>query len=260
MSNFQEVTIKQEETGEVAPVQMSETPRPDNVPEQFWDPIKGEMKMDDMLAALTGKADETTEAPKEGEEAPKEGEEAPKEGDEEKTAEEQEAARIAAEAGVDVAAVEAAFVETGKIDDVVYEKLSKVGISKDVVDEFVQYRVGQADRVKSEMFQPYGGEEAVVKMTEWAGENWTEAQAKAFNEAANSADRGKIELALKGLKADFDKKNGVRPSLLQGKTVPATNGAFSSMAELMTAQRDPRYTTDPAYRDAVMAKLSRSKI
>lgn len=250
MSDFQEVVIKDEPTGAEAPVVLSSTPRPVEVPENFWDPVKGEVKMAELLAAAT--------APKEEEAKPVE--EAKPEA-EEATPEEAEADRLAKEAGVDVAAVEAAYLETGEIPADVYEKLGKIGISKDLVNEFVQSRVSQADRLRDEVLGPYGGNEGVGKMVDWAAKNWTQAQADAFNTAVNGGNRGQMELALKGLKADFEKSNGIKPTLIQGSGgSPSTTGSFNSIQELAAAQRDPRYKTDPAYQAAVFEKLRRSKI
>ncbi len=42
-----------------------------------------------------------------------------------------------------MAEVEAHFLEKGEIPADTYEKMAKVGISKEMVDEFVQYRVQQ---------------------------------------------------------------------------------------------------------------------
>lgn len=249
MGDVAEITITQPETGPVAPVVLSDTPRPDNVPEEFWDAEKGVMKTDEMLAALAAQG--TEEAPKAGEETT---ENTPLEGEGEEEA-------LAAEAGIDIAAVEASFLESGTIPEDTYEKAAKIGVSKEMVDEFVQYRVKQADMLREEMFQPFGGNDAVDAMIAWAGTNWTEAQANAFNEATGSADRGRIELALKALKTDFDRANGVKPKLVtpSGGRVKG-GGSFSSMAELMAAQKDPRYAVDPAYRAEVAAKLKRSSI
>lgn len=246
MSDFQEVVIKEEPTGAEATVVLSSTPRPAEIPEQFWDPVKGAVKMMDLLAAAA---------------APKAAEEAADVGAKEAAEEETKAEELAAEAGVDVAAAEAAYLETGEVPADVYEKLGKIGISKDLVDEFVQNRVSQADRLRDEVLSPYGGEGGVGKMVEWAGKNWTQAQADAFNTAINGGNRGQMELALKGLKADFEKKNGIRPSLVQGDSGAGTGSSvFRSLQELAAAQRDPRYRTDPAYHAEVFAKLARSKI
>lgn len=253
MSEFQEVTISQEPAGFEAPA-VPGVERPENVPEQFWDAEKGAVNTEALLAAVAGKTPEAA-----AEETP-EGEAKADETPEGKTEEETKAEELAAEAGVNVAEVEAHFLEKGEIPADTYEKMAKAGISKEMVDEFVQYRVTQGDLVRDEVLRPYGGMEAVGQMVEWAGKNWTEDQANSFNEAVNSGSKAKIDLAVKALKADYDKKNGVRPTLVTPSGGSSANsGAFSSLQDMMAAQRDPRYNSDPAYRDSVMAKLARSK-
>ena len=236
MAEFQEVVIAQEPTGPEAPAQ---TP-PEETKEGIETPPEG--------------ATEGTETP------PEETTEGTEE-TAEKSPEEKAADEAAEAAGIDIPAVEAHFLETGEIPADTYEKAAKIGLSKEIVDEFVQYRVGQADRIRAEMLQPFGGEEVVGSMVEWAGKNWTADQAKSFNDAIASADRGRVDLALKALKADYDKKNGVKPNLVKptnSKTVPG--GVYESTAQLHADQADPRYRTDPAFRDSVIAKLARSKI
>ena len=230
MADFQEVTIQQAPTP-------AEAPKADQAPPPSDDPkLPSEQNQE-------GVEEATEETPPEGEEGQPD-----------------DAAEEAAEkAGIDIQAVETHFLEHGEIPADTYEKAAAIGISKEMVDEFVNYRVTQADRVRTEMVEPYGGEEAVTSMVEWAGKNWTEAQAAAFNEAVNSGDKGRIDLALRALKADFDKKNGVKPNLLKPSTSKAqANGVYTSMAQLLADQADPRYRTDPAYRDAVVKKLGRS--
>lgn len=257
--SFAQVDIVSEPTGAEAPVQTSGVERPENVPEQFWDAEKGVVNTEALLAAVTQKAED----PKADEQKPAEGE-APKDGDKPKEdgatdEKDTEANKIAEEAGVDVSAVEAYFVEKGEIPADTYEKLAKVGIGKEMVDEFVQYRVGRADAVKAEIMSQFGGETAVTEMTAWAGASWTPEKAAAFNAAVTSGDRGQIELALQALQADFTKAKGLRPSLLKPTSgVTSASGAFQSLEELSRAQADPRYRNDPAYRRSVEERLRAS--
>lgn len=174
---------------------------------------------------------------------------------------EAKAEEVADAAGIDIAAVESAFLETGEIPADTYEKAAKIGVTKEMVDEFVQYRVSQADRVREEILRPYGGEEVVGGMVDWAAKNWAPDQAKAFNDAVNSGDRGRVDLALRALSADYTKANGVKPSLLTpstGTVVPG--GVYESMEQLISDQADPRYRTDKAFREGVEKKLARSRI
>jgi len=55
------------------------------------------------------------------------------------------------------------------------------------------------------------------------------------------------------------KTHGVEGNLVQGKP-PSTGSGFRSQAELVQAMSDPRYDSDPAYRQDVARKLERSNI
>ena len=48
--------------------------------------------------------------------------------------------------------------------------------------------------------------------------------------------------------------------MLQGKAPTQGGAVFRSQAELVAAMADPRYDTDPAYRQDVVDKLERSNV
>ncbi|UFS66947.1 hypothetical protein LO749_20865 [Paracoccus denitrificans] len=224
--------------------------RPENVPEEFWDAEARAIKTDALLTAYT--------------DATKAKEEAQKVGDGEGEGDPNEAGKIAEAAGVDIPALEAHFAEHGEIPDDAYEKLAKVGISKETVDEFVSLRAAQAESIRKDILDAVGGEDQVGKMIEWAGQHFTEEQANAFNEATGSKDRAKIEMALAGLKVAYEKANPPtkqRPHLITPSTdKPSGGDTYGSFEELRRDQANPLYTKDPAFRRKVEEKLKRSKI
>jgi hypothetical protein len=65
--------------------------------------------------------------------------------------------------------------------------------------------------------------------------------------------------AVKSLNARYMAENS-QPNLLQGDTGTPSTGQFNSLAEMRQAMSDPRYETDPTFRDSVAQKLSRSKL
>ena len=70
-----------------------------------------------------------------------------------------------------------------------------------------------------------------------------------------------IKLAVAGLKAEYDKANGVEGRMVTGKTAPPNSGdVYRSQAQLVEAMNDPRYDNDPAYRQDVIEKLDRSDL
>ena len=253
MAGAVEVKFASEPTGPVAPAPEAPS-RPEGVPEKFWNAEKGEVNTEALLksyAALEGRLgapkDETSEQP---EQTPAGDAEKPEEGGD------AEANAAAAEAGVNVADLEAHYAEHGSIPEDAYARFEAVGISKEMVDEYVQFRTSRAEALQAEMTANYGGVERVQTMIGWAGENWTEDKATAFNEAMGSKDRAKIDLALQSLEAAYQKANPKRPMLLKPQAAPSGGvNSFRSVAEMKAAMSDPRYRTDPAYRADVARRV-----
>ena len=54
--------------------------------------------------------------------------------------------------------------------------------------------------------------------------------------------------------------NGSSPNLLQGSTGGSSSGGFTSLAQMSEAMRDPKYQTDPNFRDEVTRKLESSNL
>lgn len=103
-----------------------------------------------------------------------------------------------------------------------------------------------------------GGAEAYARIVEWALENLQEAEKNAFNSVVQKGDINAIYFAVRSLKSQFEESEGLEPPLLRGKASNNSKNTFRSMAELVRAQSDPRYDSDPAYRRDVMEKLERS--
>lgn len=256
MSGAMQIDVSAEQTGSEAPPQATE--RPAHVPEKFWDAKTGTINTEALLSSygeLEKKIGGGKPAAAQGDAG------APSEADPGDKSAAEGGDKSAAEGDLDVSKYEQIFVDNGgKLTDEAYAELAERGYPKAIVDEFIGYRVANIDRQMQETYAAVGGQEQFEKMAEWASKNWNEDQAKAYNEAVNSGDKGRIDLALRALKADYSKANGSRPQKLLnggGANVPGGD-VFANMQQLMAAQNDPRYRTDPAYRQSVIDKLARS--
>jgi hypothetical protein len=166
-------------------------------------------------------------------------------------------------AGLDFDALSAEFNKDGKLSEATYEKLAKGGINKTVVDQYVAGQQALASQIRTDVFTAAGGEEAYTDMVTWAKDSLSAAEVEAYNATMNSGNVASMKLAVDGLKARFTAANGSAPSLVGGgssRSNAAQGDVFRSVAELTTAMKDPRYSTDPAYRADVTAKLGRSNI
>ena len=95
-------------------------------------------------------------------------------------------------------------------------------------------------------------------MTAWAGQNLDPQYVEAFDNIISNGDIGSIQLAVNGLKAQYEQANGYEGKMYTGKAPQTTGDIFRSQAELVQAMSDRRYDNDPAYRQDVIAKLERS--
>ena len=81
-----------------------------------------------------------------------------------------------------------------------------------------------------------------------------------YDSVMNKGDRNAMYFAVLALNNRYQNANGVEGQLITGKGAPQSKDAFRSQAEVVRAMSDPRYDTDPAYRQDVAAKLERSNI
>ena len=164
------------------------------------------------------------------------------------------------ERGVDFDALSNEFAEQGGLTEESYESLLKAGIPRTMVDQFIEGQNAVAGQLQQQAFEQVGGQQAYEDMVSWASESLNEASIDAFNNAMNSGNIETANLAIQGLQAQYRSVNGNEPSLVMGETKSVTGGVFDSAAQLTAAMRDPRYSSDSAYRQSVANKLQRSNV
>ena len=119
-----------------------------------------------------------------------------------------------------------------------------------------------ADLTDAEMNTIYnsaGGEAAYQQLTNWAAENLSDAHMDAFNSVVNNGEALAIQMAVAGLKSEYENQEGYEGRMLTGKAA-RTSDAFRSQAEVVAAMSDPRYDRDEAYRQDLYDKLERSNV
>ena len=118
------------------------------------------------------------------------------------------------------------------------------------------------DLTDAEMNQVYnsaGGEAEYNRLTSWAADNVPESKLDAFNSIIDKGNATAIQIAVSGLRSEYEAQEGYEGRMLQGKAARAANG-FRSQAEVVQAMSDPRYDKDPAYRQDLYDKLERSNV
>ena len=164
------------------------------------------------------------------------------------------------QAGLDFNALSQEYAEKGQLGEESYKALEQSGIPKEYVDQFIAGQKAIGDQQTNTVKSMVGGEESYNEMAQWASQNMTDAEKKAYNQAVNSPDMETVKLAVNSLQAKYQAANGTEPNLVQGKATPVAEQGYSSWAEVTEAMADPRYAKDPAYQAAVKAKIANSEL
>ena len=109
------------------------------------------------------------------------------------------------------------------------------------------------------IYNSAGGEAEYGRLTSWAAENLADDKMNAFNSVVNNGEALAIQMAVAGLRSEYENQEGYEGRMLTGKAAK-TQDAFRSQAEVVAAMSDPRYDRDPAYRQDLYDKLERSNV
>ena len=148
------------------------------------------------------------------------------------------------------------------------EKFSSMS-SQDLVNAYVEIQKNQpqptqaADLSDSDVNvikNSVGGEAEYGKIVGWAAENLDQTSIDAFDNIVEGGNKAAIQLALNGLRAQYENDNGYEGRMLSGKAPQSSGDVFRSQAEVVAAMSDARYENDPAYRQDLIEKLDRSNV
>lgn len=234
--------------------------RPDWLPEKF-ETVEQMAEAYANLERKMGSQDEEEEYEMPSEEDEQEYEEEVEEEedyDENSTAE--DAVDAVENAGLDFDVLQQEYNELGGLSDDAYLALEEAGFSKNLVDSWINGQEALFNNYQEAVYDSVGGQEVYNEMITWAADNLSAEEINAYDNAINSGDVGMANLAVSGLSNRYQSEVGVDPSLLQGEATNTTGGTYSSWAEVTAAMRDSRYESDPAYRQQVTTKLSRSDL
>lgn len=174
----------------------------------------------------------------------------------------QQTAEQAVEAaeGVDMASLSQEYAEAGELSQASYEALEKAGIPRTMVEQYIAGQEATAEATRNDILSDVGGEEEFGRISQWAVNNLSADQIERYNEAVDSGDGTRMREAVQSLAYQYTKANGSEPQLMGGSGGAAAGSSFESVAQLTAAMSDPRYASDPAYRNEVAQKLARSNV
>lgn len=158
-----------------------------------------------------------------------------------------------------------AFLDKGEIPEDMLSKFDAMS-SRDIVNELMKMPQGQpevadlSDADVNTIQNTVGGKEAYENIMEWASQSMPEAATTAFDNLVNTGDGAMIQLAVLGLQQAYQQANGFEGNMYTGRSAREMADVFRSQAEVVQAMSDPRYDNDPAFRQDVFDKLSRSDV
>ena len=158
----------------------------------------------------------------------------------------------------------------GTLDDTMYEQLNKAGLSKSVIDSYLE-GVRKDTGFTPQTAAPYlneaeveevknmvGGDKGYDNLMDWAGKNLDQEAAKDYDEVLATGNKSAVKFAVKALMGQYEDANGRDSRLVTGKeSAPET---YRSMAEVVRDMNKAEYQTDEAFRDDVIRKLSASNL
>ena len=190
--------------------------------------------------------DAKEEATEEAEDAPEETEESPTEANPVLTKAAQE------------------YKDGGELSPESIEELSKMD-SKDLIKSYLEFynQTAKTQELQNtqvaEIKNIAGGEKEYGEMLQWAVENLETSEVEDFNRIVNSNNYTATKFAVEALNGRYRGEVGYEAPLVTGKNA-ASDGIkpYRSQAELARDIADPRYSTDPAFRQDIEERLSRS--
>ena len=156
---------------------------------------------------------------------------------------------------------------SNNVSEETIQELSKVDPT-DLAKMYLEYRSKTENTSQQVMTQQdvqqlkgmVGGEEQYTQMLGWASQNLSQKEIDMYDSIMDKGDPASAFFAVQALSYRYQDANGVEGNLVQGKAPSSNNGTFRSQAELVQAMSDPRYDSDPAYRQDVIQKLERSNL
>ena len=122
------------------------------------------------------------------------------------------------------------------------------------------YSEDLSDAEMNQVYNSAGGEAEYNNLTSWAAQNLDESKMDAFNDIIDRGNATSIQIAVAGLRAEYEAQEGYEGRMLTGKAARSSGDIFRSQAEVVQAMNDPKYDRDPAYRQDVYDKLERSNL
>ena len=172
----------------------------------------------------------------------------------------EEARKTLSDQGLDYDKYYNEYLENNTLSEESYKELNEKGMSTEMVNSWIDGQQAISDQLQNIAFNSVGGSEQYQTLIDWAGKSLAQNEIDSFNRALESSNPDDSLFAIKSLNARYQMEQGSSPNLLQGSTGGSSAEAFTSLAQMSEAMKDPKYQTDPAFREEVTRKLESSNL
>jgi hypothetical protein len=154
------------------------------------------------------------------------------------------------------------YGDNGSLPEEAIERFSKMD-PKDLIQSYLSYssqtRAGAVEQSEINAIKDsIGGEEAYGDMLDWARTNLSPEEISDFNAVTGTGNVAAIRFAVDSLGNRWKSNVGYEAPLVTGKRASSKPAGYRSHAELARDIADPRYTSDPAFRNDVEERLALS--
>ena len=157
------------------------------------------------------------------------------------------------------------FAEKGELGAESYTKLEAMGVTKDMVDQYIAGAPAREAATVGQIYTAAGGQDSYKEMVAWAASpdsGLSEGEIAAFDKAVLSGDIDSAKLAVEGLRSRFRAAVPTKPAPLRGENGKFTGSTplYTSMVQVTADMAKPEYKIDPAFRAKVQQRLARSNV
>jgi len=172
----------------------------------------------------------------------------------------EEARKTLSDQGLDYNKYYQEYLETSTLSQESYAELNEKGMSSDMVNSWIEGQQAISDQITEQVHNSVGGPDKYNELVGWAANTLPQNEIDVFNRALESGNPDDTLFVVKSLNAQYQMANGSTPNLLQGSTGRSSAEGFTSLMQMSEAMNDPKYQTDPAFREEVTRKLESSNL
>ncbi len=177
----------------------------------------------------------------------------------ETTPEQKTAEQAVTSAGLKMDELNAEFQQKGELSPENLKKLADVGISKQMVDTYIEGQKAIQDARLGDLQAIAGGTEKFDQMHRWSADNLSDPEKVALNKVIEAGDHNAIKLAFQGIHQKWTAAGQNEPGRqLEGTKGGTESAGYAHRDEILADMKTPKYKSSQAERDRVLGKIRQS--